>query len=198
MQWPERIANYRKVIGVPYLGYENGWCYGSWFMGNSYQKKTDYYGAYQGNYLKRMKALFPDRARVLHLFSGAVDTTEFPGATLDSRADLNPDYCCNAETCEGVPLARFDLVLADPPYSESDALRYGACMVNRNKVLATLAAGLPSDALIVWLDQVSPMYSSATLKKEALIGISGSTNHRFRCVTVFRRVTSRARILNRD
>jgi len=193
MDWPARIENYRKTIGVPYLGYENGWCYGSWFMGNSYQKRNNYFGGYQGNYLKRMRALFPERKRVLHLFSGMVDTAEFPGATLDIRADLHPTYCCDAETCEGVPLDTFDLVLADPPYSEQDAARYGTPLVNRNKVLALLSVELPVDALIVWLDQISPMYSSASLRKEALIGISGSTNHRFRCVTVFRRIPLQAR-----
>jgi hypothetical protein len=188
MTWPDRIENYRRQIGVPYLGYENGWVYGTWFIGNSYQKKTDYYGAYQGNFLKRIAALFPDRRNVLHLFSGKVDVTTFPGDTLDIRPDLGPTYCANAETCEGVPLAGYDFVLADPPYSASDAERYGTIMVNRNKVVATLAAGLPFGACVCWLDQVYPMFSKAVLKPEAVIGIVGSTNHRFRVLTVFRRV----------
>jgi hypothetical protein len=42
-----------------------------------------------------------------------------------------------------VPLGQYDFVLADPPYSAGDAERYGAAMVNRNKVLATLSAGYP-------------------------------------------------------
>jgi hypothetical protein len=79
-------------------------------------------------------------------------------------------------------------VLADPPYSASDAERYGAAMVNRNKVVAALAGGLPSGAYAAWLDQVYRMFSKATLKPEAVIGIVGSTNHRFRVLTVFRRV----------
>jgi hypothetical protein len=40
LSWPERIENYRREIGVPYLGYENGWTYGTWFMGNSYESGT--------------------------------------------------------------------------------------------------------------------------------------------------------------
>ena len=51
-------------------------------------------------------------------------------------------------------------MLADPPYSESDAQRYGTAMVNRNKVVATLAARLPSGAYIAWLDQVYPCSAS--------------------------------------
>ena len=176
------------MIGIPYLGHENGWTYGTWFMGNSYEKKTDYYGGFQGNFLKRVAALFPDRRRVLHLFAGKVDLERFPGDTLDNRPELEPTYCVNAETCAGVQLADYDFVLADPPYSQSDAERYGQCLVARNKVVATLAAGLPSGAYVAWLDQVYPMFSKVALKPEAVIGIVGSTNHRFRLLTVFRRI----------
>jgi hypothetical protein len=188
LSWPERIENYRRCIGTPYLGHENGWTYGTWFVGNSYQKKADYYGGFQGNFLKRIDALFPDRRRVLHLFAGRVDIAAFPGDTLDSNAALQPTYCVNAETCEGVPLHLYDFVLADPPYSESDAQRYGTSLVNRHKVVATLATDLPSGAYLVWLDQVYPMFSKTALKPEAVIGMVGSTNHRFRVLTVFRRV----------
>jgi hypothetical protein len=188
LTWPERIENYRDKIGVPYLGHENGWTYGTWFMGNSYEKKTDYYGGFQGNFLKRIDALFPDRKRVLHLFAGRVDLDRFPGDTLDNRPELEPTYCVNAETCLGVSLGEYDFVLGDPPYSESDAQRYGQCLVNRNKVVATLTAGLPVGAVIVWLDQVRPMYSKAALRNEAVIGIVGSTNHRFRVLSVFRKL----------
>jgi hypothetical protein len=188
MTWPERIENYRRLIGTPYLVHENGWTAGTWVMGNRYGKRTDYYGAYQDNFLKRVDALFPDRRRVLHLFSGEVDTAAFPGDTLDISPQRNPTYCCNAETCEGVPLADYDFVLGDPPYSESDAEHYGAPMVSRNKVIRALSAGLRPGARIAWLDQVYPMYSKTLLKPEALIGISGSTNHRFRVLAVFRRI----------
>ena len=188
MTWPQRIDNYRREIGVPYLAHENGWTYGTWFIGNTFQKKTDYYGAYQGNFLKRIAALFPDRSRVLHLFSGKVDVQAFPGDTLDVRPELQPTWCVDAETCEGVDLARYDFVLADPPYSASDAEHYGTSMVSRNRVVKTLAVGLRPGAFIVWLDQVYPMFAKAQLKPEAVIGIVGSTNHRFRVLTVFRKL----------
>jgi hypothetical protein len=188
LTWPERIENYRRVIGTPYLGHENGWTYGTWFMGNSYEKKTDYYGGFQGNFLKRIAALFPDRKRVLHLFAGRVDLDRFPGDTLDIRPELEPTWCVNAESCDGVPLAKYDFVLADPPYGAGDAAKYGRAMVDRNKVLATLSAGLPSGAFVVRLDHAYPMYRKALLQPEAVIGVVGSTNHRFRLLTVFRKV----------
>jgi hypothetical protein len=86
-----------------------------------------------------------------------------------------------------VPLADYDFVLADPPYSASDAERYGTIMVNRNKVVRTLSEGLHPGAYVLRLDQVYPMFTKALLKPEAVIGIVGSTNHRFRVLTVFRR-----------
>ena len=96
LTWPERIEHYRQTIGIPYLGHENDWTYGTWFMGNSYEKKTGYYGGFQGTFLKRIAALFPDRRRVLHLFAGKVDLTRFPGDTLDIRPELEPTWCANA------------------------------------------------------------------------------------------------------
>jgi hypothetical protein len=193
MTWSQRAESYRGQFRFAYLApdevaCEGDWAFGMWFMGQSYQKKNGYYGGYQGNFLQRMAALFPDRKRVLHLFAGQVDQGPFPGDTLDIRPDLNPTYCCDAETCDGVPLYVYDFVLADSPYSASDAEHYGTCMVNRNKVVKTLANGLPSGALIAWLDQVYPMYSKTQLRTEAVIGIIGSTNHRFRVLSVFRKL----------
>jgi hypothetical protein len=87
-----------------------------------------------------------------------------------------------------VPLTEYDFVLADPPYGAGDAERYGRAMVDRHRMLATLNAGLPSGAFVVWLDHAHPMYRKAVLRPEAVIGVVGSTNHRFRLLTVFRKV----------
>ena len=68
---------------TPHLSYEDGWCTGVWVMGNSYGKKTDYYGAYQGNFLKRIDALFPDRGRVRghhHAAAGRGSGSTSPGS----------------------------------------------------------------------------------------------------------------------
>lgn len=85
-----------------------------------------------------------------------------------------------------MPLEEYRLVLADPPYSVEDAEHYGTAMVNRNKVMKALER-LPAGALIVWLDQVLPMYRKDTWSIYAHIGMVKSTNHRFRVITVFER-----------
>jgi len=108
-------------------------------MGNNYQVKSTYYGGYPATYLKRIKALFPDKKNVLHLFSGCVDLDIFPGDTVDINADLNPTYVDDAQKLENVPLENYDLILADPPYSIEDCDHYQTTMINRNVVMRSLS-----------------------------------------------------------
>jgi len=185
--WNDRIQSYHDKTGFPeslFIG-GDGRCQGVWIMGNNYRVKSTYYGGYPAGYLNRIKALFPDKKRVLHLFSGKVDTETMPGATVDINPDNSPDFVDDAQTLERVPLEDFDLVMADPPYSVEDAERYQTTMVKRNKVMDALGKRLSPGCHVVWLDQVLPMYRKADFAVEAVIGMVKSTNHRFRVVTVF-------------
>lgn len=187
MTLQDRIDNYHKVTGFPqslWLG-GDGRVAGIWIMGNTYKVKSQFYGGYPHGYLKRVQALFPDKQKVLHLFSGKVDTAVFPGVTVDINPNLKPDIVDDAHTLAKVPLEDFDLVLADPAYSCEDTEHYGTPMVNRNSVIRTLGTRLRRGCHVVWLDQVLPMYRKDTFNTQAHIGMVKSTNHRFRVVTVF-------------
>jgi hypothetical protein len=155
MHWDARIANYVRITKFPRSLFvaEDGRVVGTWIMGNDYRVKSSYYGGYPAGYLRRIKSLFPDKRRVLHLFSGKVDLAELPGDTVDLNPDLTPTYVDDAQRLERVPLSDYDLVLADPPYSVEDADRYQTTMVKRNTVLSALR-GLSPGAHVVWLDQV--------------------------------------------
>ena len=155
-------------------------------MGNDYRVKSEYYGGYPAGYLKRIRSMFPDKRRVLHLFSGKVDLSVFAGDTVDINADLSPTYVDDAQRLESVPLTDYDLVLADPPYSVEDAERYQTSMIKRNTVMSALR-GLSPGAHVVWLDQVLPMFRKDAFAIEAVIGMVKSTNHRFRVITIFER-----------
>lgn len=159
---------------------------GTWIMGNDYRVRSGYYGGYPAGYLRRVRALFPEKRRVLHLFSGLVDLAALPGDTVDLNPALEPTYVDDAQTLQHVPLAQYDLVLADPPYSVEDAERYQTTMIKRNTVMRALPRVRPGTH-IVWLDQVLPMYRKAAFDIEGVIGMVKSTNHRFRVVTIFRR-----------
>jgi hypothetical protein len=188
LTWEERIKNYGVETGFPealFVG-PDGRVVGTWIMGNDYRVKSTYYGGYPAGYLKRVKALFPDKRNVLHLFSGKVDTNIMPGKTVDLNADNKPDYVDDAQRLTLVPLEEFDLVLADPPYSVEDCDHYKCSMVKRNLVMKALGARLKSGTHVVWLDQVLPMYRKDQFTVEAAIGMMKSTNHRFRLITIFK------------
>ena len=137
--------------------------------------------------MKRIKALFPDKKSVLHIFSGKVDQSVLPGDTVDINGALEATYIDDAQELLKVPLERYDLILCDPPYSVEDAERYEVTMVKRNKVLRALQRTSPQTH-IVWLDQVLPMYRKDAFDIDAVIGMVKSTNHRFRVVTIYRRL----------
>ena len=157
MTLQERIDFYVDTTGFPrslFIGEDNR-IVGTWIMGNDYRVKSEYYGGYPAGYLRRIRALFPDKKRVLHLFSGKVDLDAMPGDTVDINPDMNPTYVCDAEELILIPLQDYDLVLADPPYSVEDADRYETTMVKRNLVMHALQR-LQPDTHVVWLDQVLP------------------------------------------
>jgi len=186
----ERVKAYHEITGFPesiFVG-GDGRITGTWIMGNDYRVKSEYYGGYPAGYLRRVKALFPDKKHVLHLFSGRVDKSVIPGDTVDTNAELQPDYVDDAQTLTKVPLEKYDLVMADPPYSVEDCDHYQTTMVKRNKVMAALGARLTAGCHVVWLDQVLPMFRKDQFSIAAVIGMVKSTNHRFRVVTVFRKI----------
>lgn len=189
MNLQDRIDNYVEKTKYPRSLFisEDGRIVGTWIMGQNYTVKSTYYGGYPHGYLKRIKALFPDKTRALHLFSGKVDTESFPGDTVDVNKDLDPTFVDDAQTLESVPLQNYDIVLADPPYSIEDCEHYGTSMVKRNSVMKALGGCAPG-TFIIWLDQVFPMFRKDTFKIVGVIGMVKSTNHRFRMITIFERL----------
>ena len=185
----ERLANYYAELNFPksvFVGEDNRLC-GTWVMGNNYQVASTYYGGYPHGYLKRIKALFPDKTKVLHLFGGKVDTSIINGKTIDINPDMEPDYLGDAHKMSEFIDETFDLILADPPYSVEDCEHYGTSMVKRNIILRECVKLLEDKGHLVWLDQVLPMYRKAELKTTGYIGMVKSTNHRFRVVTIFQK-----------
>ena len=176
----DRAGFYTRTFPIwPALRADNRWLDGIWVLGNNY-KGSGYYGAYPPGYIKRVMALFPDATSVMHLFSGSLarDTSACYFDIEDGDAHQLSQYC---------PPDSHDLILADPPYSDEDALHYGTPMVNRNTVLKECAVVLEPGGFVVWLDQVLPMFSKQYLQLVGLIGIVRSTNHRFRVASIFQK-----------
>ena len=148
MDWDARIASYEAVTRFPRSLFVagDGRVVGTWIMGNDYRVKSGYYGGYPAGYLRRVAALFPDRKRVLHVFSGKVDLAAMPGDTVDLNSEMAPTWVADAHDLAMVPLHHYDLVMADPPYSVEDAERYQTTMVRRNVVMRSLARGMSPGA----------------------------------------------------
>jgi len=187
MELQQRIDNYIMETKYPrslFIGDDNR-IYGTWIMGNNYKVKSGYYGGYPAGYLRRIKALFPDKKSILHLFSGKVDTDILNGKTVDINKENNADYVDDAQSLQNVPVEEFDLILADPPYSVEDCEHYKTSMIKRNKVMKALGKKAVKGTHVVWLDQVLPMYRKDEWSIVGVIGMVKSTNHRFRVVTIF-------------
>lgn len=120
-------------------------------IGNYYKNSTDFYGAYPHSYLKRVMSLFPDvnNNNILHLFSGSLDDN-VPGIKMDIKNGKGNVVVKDAEKLSGAfSEGRFELILADPPYSNEDAVHYGTPMVNRNKVVSECSKVLTDDGFLV-------------------------------------------------
>jgi len=186
------IENYKKEFPkYPPLVKDGRWIYGIWMIGNNYRNKNQYYGEYPPSYLKRVHSLFPDAKNVLHLFCGSVDKGLWENEVrFDLKKEVNPDVVGNAESLSSFFNQKFDLILADPPYTNEDANKYGNPMVNRNKVVKECTKILKVGGYLVWLDMVLPMYRKDTLKLIGTIGLIRSTNHRFRVVSIFQLIAN--------
>lgn len=161
-------------------------------IGNDYRNKTGFYGSYPPGYLNRVMALFPDveafnsregRITTLHVFSGSLPEGPY------CRCDLRQPAEIQASVYDLDPArhGRYDLILADPPYSAADAEKYGTAMVDRRRALATLAQVTRVGGHLVWLDCVWPMHRKAEWRTVGRICLIRSTNHRVRLISIFER-----------
>jgi predicted SAM-dependent methyltransferase len=132
--------------------------------------------------------MFPDCKKIVHLFSGSL-SEDVKGIRFDVNQDLNPDIVGDAhELFKYFESNSIDLIVADPPYSEEDALHYGTPLIKRNKVVKECYKILKLGGFLVWLDQAYPMYRKEELRLVGTIGIIRSTNHRFRVCLIWEKV----------
>lgn len=189
------------------------WVSGTWASGACYKNPNPLYGAYPHGYLERVHSMFPDVSSILHVFSGGLNAVnahhaaavgecmhvpgplEAAGPFDIELVDLHGPEKGRHPTWQGdlfdMPKewhGRFDLILADPPYSPEDAVKYDVAMINRGKVTTHLRQFAKRGGNLVWLDTQWPMHSKGLWKTWAHIGFVRSTQHRMRLVTMFEAV----------
>jgi hypothetical protein len=169
--------------------------YGQKVVGNDYRNKTRYYGAYPAGYLEMVYALFPDvpefdaergRLNHLHVFSGSLPEGMYVRCDIAQPAEIKESVYDLEPGRDG----RYRLVLADPPYSEQDAKKYGTPMVDRGRAMRSIANVTEIGCHLVWLDTTWPMHRKDQWRTVGRIGLTRSTNHRVRMVTIFERVAA--------
>ena len=186
-QWPASHLHVGQEQGHDVI-------YGIWVIGNDYQNPTDFYGAYPKSYMERVLALFPDVTAymgvsaappLLHAFSGSL-----PESKNYHRCDMEQDaeFECNVVDLPEQTRNKYDLVMADPPYSAVDALHYGTPGVNRGLSTRALAEVTSFGGHMVWLDTCWPMHTKTQWITVGRIFIQRSTNHRVRLCSIFERV----------
>jgi hypothetical protein len=204
----QRIQWYKETFPTfpsPFVDPIDGRLYGIWILGNDYRSKTGYHGSYPPNYLKRLGALFPEifSYLCLHLFSGSLLRADVGEAfRLDMWDTYDPDYVGDFLEIEFE--RKFDIIVVDPPYTSEDAEHYGVTMINRNYVLAKCWQILNENGLVLWLDQVWPMYKKVewdfcgainipildelNWDMSGTINLLRSTMHRVRDVFIYQKV----------
>lgn len=196
----------------PGLFADAGMVVGCWMIGACYKNPNPLYGAYPRGYLERIHAMFPDARLILHAFSGGLTREaatepwkqELTGG--DGRNFLVPhvelvdmhgpeqgrfptwqgdlfDYIEQPEN-----LNKFDLILADPPYSADDAEKYDCPPPNRRAIMQALRKVCKRGGNLVWLDQVWPQHRKDQWRTWGTVGLIRSTNHRVRAVSFFEAV----------
>lgn len=185
----ERADNF-KLCFPQYcpLVVHNNRLYGFWLIGRWYASDPTFYGSYPPSYLGRVRSLFPDCTKILHLFSGTVKGDGVNEITYDINPKLKADICddaCNLLTHFGE--GEFDLVLADPPYEERDFEKYGYKPFNKGKVVKECSVIVRAGGFLVWLDTILPPFSKTYWQLFGIIGLVQSTNHRTRAINIFRK-----------
>lgn len=161
---------------------------GLWIMGQNYTTQSLLYGAYPHGYVARVTSMFPDCVRTLQLFSGSLKRNDMH-IRVDSKMMRRPDVLGDAHHLRALfPPCSFDIIYADPPYSNEDALRYGTVMISRKKVLEECRFVVKVGGWVIWLDQVQPQYSKEYWRQGLVLGMIKSTNHRVRAVFGFQRI----------
>lgn len=182
----ERSLSYaREFPNWPAPRTDDRWLDGVWVLGNDYTSSTGFYGSYPPNYIPRVMSLLPDitkSSRILHLFSGCLPKGNYTRVDCIQSADVR----ANAEL---LPFrdSVFDLILADPPYGEKHAKKYGTPMPNKREVFEEARRVLKIGGHMVWLDTKHPMYRKDIWDLWGLIGIVRSTNHDYRFASFWTR-----------
>lgn len=159
-----------------------------WLLARS---RVGYYGAYPYGFLLRARSLLGVTINdpVLHVCAGKIRDYPYAGVgpndkTVDLDAALKPDFVCDVR--ESLPDGKWSAILADPPYSEDDCLKYkpGATYPEPNALLKLCLSHLVSGQRVGILHYFAPRPPKG-IRLVALVAVMNGYKNRVRCFSVF-------------
>ncbi len=167
--------------------------------------KVKYYGAYPNGFLERARALLgvSPYDPILHVCGGLA--RQYPAKprgfgpfdkTLDLDPALDPDFV-QAATDElpwmhAIPCdVKWPALIADPPYTEADAAKYGpgaAAFPAANLILRRMLEVVRPGGRVGMLHYVLPQPPREGVKFVACVGVIVGYNNRMRVFSVFERL----------
>jgi len=156
-----------------------------------------YYGAYLGGFPERARVLLGASINdpVLHVCGGMARYYPYKGGfgpndkTLDLDPATKPDHLGNASDPDDYPFD-FRAMLADPPYSETDAEHYAPGRTQYplpNAILRNMIGALPIGGRAGIIHYILPACPK-NAKFIACVGIVCGFNNRIRVFSVFERI----------
>lgn len=171
------------------------------YAGVRHRVLTDYWtlaratGAYKGKFpdglMPRVIDFFKDYLDLewesltrLYQFGGKVND----GDTVDLNPECNPTFLTDARIMEGVPRNHYDVVFADPGYSDYDYEKWG---VNPIKPYSFLKEGLDCLKLggyyLLLHTLIYKMRAFINCRAIAFISVDSGPNHRIRCLQIYQK-----------
>ena len=190
--WPDDkilVDNVNEVFSrYPKTIYDKGWIYGVWYCGKKF-KKAQLYGEYPATFFRRIKAMFShiDEEKFLHLFSGTMG--EDYGITLDGSAKFNPNYVHVLTARNPLPFENnsFEIVLADPPYSQEHSQNYNLPYPTPELILKESMRILKPGGYFLLLHTMYPAYKRKEVSLVGLIAIITGFKSITRLLSIFRK-----------
>lgn len=167
----------------------------TWFLARAKLKGgVRFYGAYLGGFPERARALLGATINepVLHVCGGMAKAYPYAGGfgpndmTLDLDPNTQPDYLGDAR--DPYP-SGFKAILADPPYSEADAVNYfpGSTRYPKpNQILKRSFEALPIGGRVGIIHYILPAAPKPN-RFVAAVGVMCGFNNRIRVYSVFER-----------
>ena len=131
------------------------------------------------------KILNNESATILNLFCGM----NKQGFRVDIKEEVNPDLCCDAHELTNYINTKFDIIIADPPYSNDESKElYGTPKLNYKKWTSEATSILnPNGLLIVYHKYLMPNPNPEIYSVVKRVFIGSRIYHLLRAAIFFQR-----------